>query len=174
MAENDDVDDDHDDDDDDGDLWLLHYDGLCHIHIIRSQNYVRTVYSAPSSSLWSQKLFMSRSSKLEKADILEQTVDYLNTLSRQQATETAQGFVTCLHEVGTFLQNDTTRGYRAPLRVQLLAQLSRRARQLASDQRQYFTISGKSFKTECASQASATTGGTADGKMLTHARTPNK
>jgi len=48
----------------------------------------------------------SSSNKLEKADILELTVEYLRTISTETASSrAAQGYLACLREVDSFLRN---------------------------------------------------------------------
>lgn len=78
----------------------------------------------------------STSTKLEKADILELTVDYLRTVSSQNAaSRTAQGYVACLNEVDNFFRNSETPTSSTTtsvdkirrLRAELMAQLSGRA-----------------------------------------------
>jgi len=105
---------------------------------------------------------------MEKADILEQTVDYIYSLSRQQETQKAQGFVSCLHEVGTFLQAESPPGCRALLRIQLLTQLSRRARQLVDEQPRSSAVGSELFKSMRLSRTiTAEDNQSVDDKLLT-------
>ena len=95
----------------------------------------------------------SSSTKLEKADILELTVEYLRTMSTETvASRATEGYVACLREVDSFLRNaerptSCSLGMPSPstpasdrirrLRTELIARLSSRAPNVVIKERQH-------------------------------------
>ena len=69
-------------------------------------------------------------SKLEKADILEMTVEYLHSLHRQRTDQMTKGFVACLQEVNNFFQNEAPTFKTSELRTHMMANLYRRVRSI--------------------------------------------